>query len=72
MTPLEQLKLRKHREHFGDLTATEALQQALGKEQTKKDCGPFDPAYGLFSDEQRNLEEMALLLEKEQRKPPQA
>ena len=66
MTDLERRKLRMLREQYpGFLTANEALELAIYAEQTKRDCGPGDPAWRRFSYEQHAMETMALLLEKE-------
>lgn len=68
MTALESMQLQFLRKEFGEkITAEEALALAINAEQIKVDCGPFDPAFPRFEEEQRLLELLALLIEKEAR-----
>ena len=44
-------------------TVDQCLEAALEAEQTKRDCGPFDPAFTYFATRQQRLENLALLME---------
>lgn len=67
ITPLEQRTLNMLRQRFGEFnSAADVLDLALLSEQTKRDCGPGDPAFTFFAREQAYLERYAVLLEKEQ------
>lgn len=67
LTQLECMKLDVLTRRFGggQLCADEALLMALEAEQTCKDIGPLDPAFLHFKNQQQDLENMALLIEKE-------
>lgn len=67
LTQLEcrKLDVLKRRFGVGKLCADEALKMALEAEQTCKDIGPRDPAFLFFKNQQQDLENMALLIEKE-------
>ena len=70
MTELERLKLRRYRDHYGALgmmpkTADEALAMAIEDETMGKSLDPFDPARLHFTRGQKDMENIALLLEKE-------
>lgn len=66
MTQLEIWKLERLRKEFGSLNSDEALSLALEAESFKNACGPADITWPKFARDQERLEEMALLLEKEE------
>lgn len=61
---IEKRKLEFYKSELGLMSSTEALLLAIESEQIAKNCGPFDPAYTLFSRQSRQFEDYALLLEK--------
>lgn len=70
MTEIERLRLRRYRDHYGALgmmpkTADEALAMAIEDEAMGKMLSPFDPAKAHFIKGQLDMENIALLLEKE-------
>lgn len=69
LTKLEAFKLEHYRKNFGHMSSANALQLALEAEQTARDCGPFDPAFTYFIDQQHRLEAYSQLLEKEELSP---
>lgn len=71
MTELERMKLRRYRDLWASSglmpkTSEEALAMAIEAEATCRDISPFDPAKTRFLREAYELEQVALLLEKEE------
>ena len=68
LTPLEKLKLDMYRKRFGDFSsAEEVLTLALEMEGVKRSLDPFDTlTLRHFAEEQAALENLMVLLEKEQ------
>ena len=66
MKPLDKMKLSSLRKRIGPMSSAEAFELALQAEQFSRDCGPFDIAYEQFKRLQHQMEEYALLLEREQ------
>ena len=64
LSMLEQRKLKLYQEKFGITNIDECLTLAIESESFAKNCGPFDPAFSKFSQDCRELQELALLLEK--------
>lgn len=69
MSPLEQGKLVMYRVALGPMSTDMALAHAIDAEQTAKACGPYDPAFVRFKDDQRSFETYAELLEKDSLNP---
>jgi hypothetical protein len=66
MTKLQIMKLKFYRDRLGVMTSKEALEIALGAEQTRRDIGSFDPATTYFTQQQVDFLNYAELLEREE------
>lgn len=63
MCPIDARKLAKLQEIYGDMTAVEALDEAIENERLKNLCTIGDLAWLRFAREQKQLESLAFYLE---------
>ncbi|QRE00146.1 hypothetical protein [Burkholderia phage BCSR5] len=66
MHPLHKWKLDKYKAQFPGLNSEQALQLAIEAEQFKNDCGPMDPAFEYFANQQHVFTQYAELLAEEE------
>lgn len=66
LTRLEQYRLNRLIDAYGDLSVEDALKWALKADAAAGRLGPFDPSYSRFAEEARCLVDLAELKEKAQ------